>query len=205
MGTLLTMYPPQNNSPYTTLEAAIGAGETSVTVADASVLPEAPNLLTIGTDENAEVVLMTAKTGNILTVQRGIYGTTAGEWGQSERIYRAITAKDLGDLQDNVRTLKTDVEGKAAATDYSATFLASAWSGSAIPYVQTVAVPGMEESEDRPLADWDYSGATAGNFEELQENFAKILRLVPGADSLTAYCYGDKPTIDLPVTVQVVK
>ena len=101
--------------------------------------------------------------------------------------------------------MKTDVEGKAAATDYSATFLASAWSGSAIPYVQTVAVLGMEENEDRPLADWDYSGATAGNFEELQENFAKILRLVPGADSLTAYCYGDKPTINLPVTVKVVK
>ena len=133
MGELLTMYPPQNNSPYTTLEEAIGAGETSVTVADASVLPDAPNLLTIGTEENAEVVLMTAKTGNILTVQRGVYGTTAGEWGKDERIYRAITAKDLGDLQDNVRILKTDVEGKVAATDYSATFLASAWSGSAIP------------------------------------------------------------------------
>ena len=72
MGELLTMYTPQNNSPYTTLEEAIGAGETSVTVADASVLPDAPNLLTIGTEENAEVVLMTAKTGNIRDYGRGV-------------------------------------------------------------------------------------------------------------------------------------
>ena len=144
MGTLLTMYPPQNNSPYTTLEAAIGAGETSVTVADASVLPEAPNLLTIGTEENAEVVLMTAKTGNILTVQRGVYGTTAGEWGKDERIYRAITAKDLGDLQDNVKALKTETEQKAAKTvERTATLTVAGWTGSEAPYTQTVAVAGL--------------------------------------------------------------
>lgn len=205
MGNLLTMYPPQNNSPYTTLEAAVGAGETTLTVADASVLPSAPNLLTIGTEENAEVVLMTAKTGNILTVQRGVYGTTAGEWGKNERIYRAITAKDVGDLQDNVRALKTEVDGKAGVKDYPVTFLASGWSSTA-PYTQEVTVTGLTaDADNRPIAGWDYSGATAANFEKLEENFSRILRLVPGTNKLTAYCYLEKPEIDLPVIVKVVK
>ena len=62
MSELLTMYPAQANSPITTLTGALTAGQTSIAVADASVLPAAPNLLVIGGDTvYAETVLMTAK------------------------------------------------------------------------------------------------------------------------------------------------
>lgn len=201
MGTLLTMYPPQNNSPYTTLEAAIGAGETSVTVADASVLPEAPNLLTIGTEENAEVVLMTAKTGNILTVQRGVYGTTAGEWGKDERIYRAITAKDLGDLQDNVKALKTETEQKAAKTvERTATLTVAGWTGSEAPYTQTVAVAGL--AGDAHLIVGLAPSATA----EQAEAAASALLLATGqaAGSITVSAYGEKPEAAIPILIMEV-
>lgn len=78
MSTLETMYPAQANSPETSLSGALTAAGTSVTVNDGSVLPSAPNLLTIGADSSAaETVLMTAKSGNVLTITRAQNGTTA--------------------------------------------------------------------------------------------------------------------------------
>ena len=49
MSELLTMYAAQANSPYTTTLGEISATDTSVIVADASVLPSTtPYLLTLG-------------------------------------------------------------------------------------------------------------------------------------------------------------
>ena len=62
MSELVTMYPAQANSPETSLSGALTAAGTTVNVVDGSVLPEAPNLLTIGADgSTAETVLMTEK------------------------------------------------------------------------------------------------------------------------------------------------
>lgn len=71
MAELVKMYPAQANSPETSLSGALTAAGTTVSVMDGSVLPDAPNLLTIGAGGNtAETVLMTAKDGNTLTVER---------------------------------------------------------------------------------------------------------------------------------------
>lgn len=93
------MYEPQNNGPHTLLDATINDSQTSITVADATILPAAPNVLTIGTEEDAELVLVESKTGNILTVQRGFNGTTPKAWDAETWIYRAITAQDIQELQ----------------------------------------------------------------------------------------------------------
>ena len=121
---LTTMYAPQNNGPHTALAETINAAQTDITVVDASVLPDAHNVLTIGTGEDAELVLMSAKTGNILTVTRGYNGTTAKSWEADEWVYRAITAQDVSALQSNVDALnagKVDAEsGKGLSTnDYT--------------------------------------------------------------------------------------
>jgi hypothetical protein len=96
------MYPPQNNGPHTTLTDAINEAVTSITVADGSILPTAPNVLTIGLGEDAELVLMESKTENILAVTRGYNSTTAKAWVSGDWIYRAITAQDVSALQENV-------------------------------------------------------------------------------------------------------
>lgn len=105
---LTTMYAPQNNGPHTALAETINAAQTDITVVDASVLPDAPNLLTIGTGEDAELVLMSAKTGNIITVTRGYNGTAAKSWETDEWVYRAITAQDVSALQANVNAINTE-------------------------------------------------------------------------------------------------
>lgn len=119
---MTTMYPPQNNGPHAVLAEAINEAVTSITVADASMLPAAPNVLTIGLDEDAELVQLQSKTGNILTVQRGYNGTTAKAWNAGEWVYRAITAQDIAALQeaakqhDNTVTVMTADEWNALDT-----------------------------------------------------------------------------------------
>ena len=105
------MYAPQNNSPHTALAAGITNSATTISVVSGSVLPDAPNVLTIGVGEDAELVLMSAKSGNSLTVTRGYNGTTAKAWDSGEWIYRGITAQDISALQNNLAEEKLHVHG----------------------------------------------------------------------------------------------
>lgn len=104
-----TMYPPQNNGTRTQLTVAINAAATSITVEDASVLPAAPNVLSLGGGDDTELVRLISTTGNILTVERGFNGTIAKSWDVDTYIYRGITAQDVSALQANVN----EVDGKA--------------------------------------------------------------------------------------------
>jgi len=106
MAELVTMYPAQANSPETSLSGALTAAGTTVSVMDGSVLPDAPNLLTIGAGGNtAETVLMTAKDGNTLTVERAQNGTTARAWAAGDAIGRYFTAADQAAMQENITKL----------------------------------------------------------------------------------------------------
>ena len=116
MSELVTMYPAQANSPETSLSGALTAAGTTVNVVDGSVLPEAPNLLTIGADgSTAETVLMTEKNGNVLTVTRAQNGTTARAWSAGDVIARYFTAADQTAIQENIKKLN---EGKAEKAAY---------------------------------------------------------------------------------------
>ena len=116
MSELVTMYPAQANSPETSLSGALTAAGTTVNVVDGSVLPEAPNLLTIGADgSTAETVLMTAKSGNVLTVTRAQNGTTARAWSAGDVIARYFTAADQTAMQENIKKLNEGKAEKAAS------------------------------------------------------------------------------------------
>ena len=116
MSELVTMYPAQANSPETSLSGALTAAGTTVNVVDGSVLPDAPNLLTIGADgSTAETVLMTAKNGNVLTVTRAQNGTTARAWSAGDVIARYFTAADQTAMQENIKKLNEGKAEKAAA------------------------------------------------------------------------------------------
>ena len=106
MAELAKMYPPQANTPETSLSGALTAAGTTVNVVDGTMLPDAPNLLTIGADgSTAETVLMTAKNGKVLTVVRGQDGTTARAWSAGDVIGRYFTAADQKAMQDNITAL----------------------------------------------------------------------------------------------------
>ena len=116
MSELVTMYPAQANSPETSLSGALTAAGTTVNVVDGSVLPEAPNLLTIGADgSTAETVLMTAKNGNVLTVTRAQNGTTARAWSAGDVIARYFTAADQTAMQENIKKLNEEKAEKVSS------------------------------------------------------------------------------------------
>ena len=116
MSELVKMYPAQANSPETSLSGALTAAGTTVNVVDGSVLPEAPNLLTIGADgSTAETVLMIAKNGNVLTVTRAQNGTTARAWSAGDVIARYFTAADQTAMQENIKKLNEDKAEKVAS------------------------------------------------------------------------------------------
>ena len=124
MAELLTMYPAQANSPETTLAGSLSATSTSATVLDGSVLPDAPNYLTIGADTtSAETVLMTAKNGNVLTITRGQNGTAARAWDKGDIIARYFTAADHDAIRENISRLnngKPDKVEDAADGNFAA-------------------------------------------------------------------------------------
>lgn len=97
-------------SPKTTITEDINAGSTVIKVADASVFPEAPNLATIGTDEDAETILYSAKSGDSLSgCTRGVEGT-AKSWSSGALIARNFTAVEYGYIVDNIKQLFDEQE-----------------------------------------------------------------------------------------------
>lgn len=92
------LYPGIAFSPQVVLTANVGEADTIIQVSDVNAFPPAPNLATIGTDENGETILYTAKTADALSgCQRGVEGT-AHAWDAGELIGRNFTAKDHADL-----------------------------------------------------------------------------------------------------------
>ena len=105
-----TMYKGIPFSPQVALADGIGAGDTTIPVTDISAFPDAPNLATIGTDEDGETILYTAKTTDSLSgCTRGVEGT-AKAWPSGTTIARNFTNKDFDALQKNVQEAKTQAD-----------------------------------------------------------------------------------------------
>lgn len=101
------MYPAKNNSPVTTTTAALNSSDTTMVVADASVLPSAPNIAVLGSGENAEIVKYTAINSNTVTIVRGQNGTIPGVWPSGTTVARNFTAMDHEAFRANILDLES--------------------------------------------------------------------------------------------------
>lgn len=105
-----TMYAGKAFSPLTTLSQPAGMEDAVLHIADASAFPDAPNLATIGADEDAETIFYAAKTADTLSgVIRGIEGQ-ARSWQAGEVISRNFTNADYAALTENIQTLKSELD-----------------------------------------------------------------------------------------------
>lgn len=115
-----TMYISKNNSPQTTLTNEITATEQTIPVADVSKLPAAPNIASIGSGDNIELVYYAGVSGSTLTgCVRGYHGTTASIWYEDTPIYRAYTSYDHDTFKSNIEDLaanKLDKTGDGSST-----------------------------------------------------------------------------------------
>lgn len=91
----------------------------------------------------------------------------------------------------------------SASNYYHVTFKASNWSASA-PYTQTVSVTGIKES-DYPIIDVDSSVISSDENGDYLGSWALIGRVSTANGSVTAYCYQEKPEVDISVNIVVIK
>lgn len=102
---MTTMYEAKVNSPSTILSSSITDSQTTIELEDATVLPDAPNLLTIGDGEDAETCRYTNIDGNTVTVEREFEGDAKG-WDTGTPVARNFTAYDHNAFKDNINNLK---------------------------------------------------------------------------------------------------
>jgi len=101
------MFYGANNSRETLLTADITDTATSIPLASINGLPDPPNLATIGTDDDAEVIYYAGMSGTTLTgCVRGFGGTTAKAWQSGEIAARCFTCYDHDAFVDNIRDLQ---------------------------------------------------------------------------------------------------
>ena len=87
-------------------------------------------------------------------------------------------------------------------TNYTATLSVSDWTSSA-PYTQTVSVDGILLS-DTPISDVTLSTDTNTAIAQI-EAWSCISNIVTSNGSITAVCFEEKPTIDIPIKLKVVR
>lgn len=193
MTTLETMYAPQANSPATTTIGALSIGTVQFDVLNADILPAAPMLLVLGGDtQNAETVLMTAKSGNTITVTRAIQGT-ARSWASGTQVARLFTAKDHTALIANIQALNSDklesitaaqVVTGAPGTDAAVEIIES---GTDVTIKFTIpqgadGTPG-QTGDTGPAGPNEVSAATATSFNGLLKgNGSAVAQAVAGTD-----------------------
>ncbi len=117
---LKKMYKGQVFSPTAVITTNISATDTMIPVNDVDAFPDAPNIATIGVDVGAETIIYNDKTSTMLTgCVRGVEGI-AKDWEEGVVIGRNFTAKDHGDMVDNIESLETgklDAEFKVEVTN----------------------------------------------------------------------------------------
>jgi hypothetical protein len=113
------------NNAKTTLASGINSTATSATVADGSVFPtlEAGEYFycTFDDDTNNEIVKVTARSSNTLTIVRGVDNTTARAFLSGDAAELRATSALLTDIQANIAAKSANQTVYNATTASSAT------------------------------------------------------------------------------------
>ena len=98
------LYKAIAGSPITYLSSDISAAQTTISIADDSALPDAPNICTIGYGENIETIRYGAKSNGVLqNVTRGIEGTPRA-WSAGTEVARFFTAYDHNAIVETINS-----------------------------------------------------------------------------------------------------
>src|SRR5690625_626453 len=96
------MFVNASNNAVAKLSSNINSSQTTLTVDDASIFPDAPFLITV----NEEIMRVTSVSGNSLTVQRGREGTSASSHNAGNNVENNFTAGTYQALVDEIEALK---------------------------------------------------------------------------------------------------
>ena len=112
-----TLYPAQVGSPYTTLAAPYTTGEATMTVVDATKLPDAPNIVCLAGTVAGEF-RYSGKDGNTLFGVVKLPGTPNATWPIGTYAFRGIAAYDLNAIHENMVRTATYVVAASDAPEH---------------------------------------------------------------------------------------
>lgn len=151
---------------------------------------------------NAEGALV----NDILLYRVPMNGLTVGEPVPLFEVWRPVcgvdsTFKKKGFAADS-KAVGDALAMKAETASYKTTFPASGWSSNA-PFTQSVTIEGLLET-DEPFVDVYLENVENGT--EILEAWMLVGRLYVSANNtLTVCCYEEKPTVDIPIILKVVR
>lgn len=99
----------------------------------------------------------------------------------------------------------TQLNSKATTNLYTGTLTALGWedTGGVAPYTQTISVSGILSS-DTPFVDLVLSSTTSTAKSQI-EAFTCVSKVETSDDEVTATCFDNKPNIDLPIMLKVIR
>lgn len=108
----------------------------------------------------------------------------------------------LAKIQNDLANIEAG-SGLVTRQTYTGT-LGTAWTGSAEPYTQTISVPGILATDTPHImpvyTDPDYSVTLAQI-----EGWSKIVSAFSGDGTIAFYCRPDKPTVAIPIQIEVMR
>ena len=125
----------------------------------------------------------------------GIVSTTTQTFAGAKTFSTSVTTPSL--------TVSTPGAVAGIAVTYQATLSAAGWNGTEAPYNQILSLPGVTETDRGVWMDIRYSGdyATDTGYDEA---FANVHRAESSSGAVTVY-FNEKPEIDIPVNITVVR
>lgn len=81
----------------------------------------------------------------------------------------------------------------------TATLTANGWSSST-PHTQTISMDGIT-TNSKVVIDVNLSGQSSDNVSSILEDWSNVNDIQTGSGTLVAYCYGDTPTVNLPINI----
>jgi type I restriction-modification system DNA methylase subunit len=108
-----------------------------------------------------------------------------------------------GNAQDAIEAVNNKAEGKADMHTLSTTIYASAFDGATAPYKQTIKVSGILAT-DTPDIGVVLDDVVATALKQ-KDSFGSISRITTGNGSITVWCYEDKPSVDLPIQIRIIR
>jgi hypothetical protein len=128
-------------------------------------------------------------------------------WGSDASIvsFDSTNAKNLDakNAQAAIEALNLKAESKANVQTLTATISASAFEGTSAPYTQKVEVDGILATDTPDVGavlDDDLDTAI-----RQREAFGGISNIRTGDGYLTVFCYEDKPLVDIPIQIRIIR
>lgn len=96
--------------------------------------------------------------------------------------------------------LKADADGIAKINSVKTATISTTWTGSVPPYTQTISISGIL-STDTPIIGVVYSSTLATAIAQ-KEAWGLIGDIETNNGSITVKCFGDKPTVAIPIQLK---